>query len=560
MLDWLTPEGEKTLEGGYLLPGETLEDAFRRCATASALRLKRNDLSPIFYEAMEKNWLCMASPVLSNLGAGRALPISCFGISVDDSVFGIFNANTELAMMSKNGGGVGICLTNVRARGTRIKGNGVSEGIIPWAKIYDTTISSVSQDKLRRGAGSLNLDITHGDLEEFMLIRRPTGDVNRQCLNLNHCVQVTDDFMHSLYAGDKDSDRKWKDVLRTRLETGEPYITFTDNINKVNPEAYKKNNLKVEMTNICSEIMLHSDPEHSFVCCLSSLNLARYDEWKDYKFSNGMTLPEVGIWFLEGVLEEFIQRGTGVDMMEKAVRSAIKGRALGLGVLGWHSYLQEHMLPFDTSVDVMGLTYRMYKFIREEAEKASREMAVIYGEPEWCSGTGMRHTHLMALAPTANNAIISGNLSPSIEPIFANAGTQKTAKGTFLYKNPSLIKLLDKKGKNKPEVWKEIVGSSGSVQQFDFLSAEEKEVFLTAQEINQFNVIRQAAQRQPFVDQGQSLNLFFPPNVDPDWFNRIHLEAWKSGLKSLYYVRSSSILKGDTASRAFDPTCTACEG
>lgn len=558
--DWLTEEGLKTLHSGYLLDGELPSDAFKRVARASSRKLGKPELFDLFYEAISKNWLCLASPVLSNLGTTRGLPISCFGLSVEDSIDGIFDATKELAVMSKNGGGVGICLSNVRGRGEPIKNNGRSEGIIPWAKIYDTTISSVSQGSTRRGAASVNLDINHKDIHEFMNIRRPTGDVMRQCLNLNHCVQIDDEFMQSLIDGNEANRATWKDLLRSRLETGEPYITFSDNINNNNPEAYKKHNLKVEMTNICSEIMLHSSEQYSFVCCLSSLNLARWDEWKDYTFSNGMTLPELSIWFLDGVLEEFIQRASPLIGMERSVVSAIAGRALGLGVLGWHTFLQEHMLPFDTTVEVMGLNYRIFKFIREEAEKGSRGLAKIYGEPGWCRGTGMRNTHLIALAPTVTNSLISGWASPSIEPIAANAYTPKTAKGTFPYKNPTLVKLLDKKGQNKPAIWQNIVTHDGSVQQLDFLDEEEKAVFRTAREINQYALVRQAAQRQEFIDQSQSLNLFVPTDVDPKAFHQLHMEAWKTGIKSLYYVRSSSILKGDISSRTLDPECTACEG
>lgn len=558
----LTPVAQQTLHAGYLLQNEEPEDMYKRVARAAASRLKGTGslLEPLFLEAMYRQWLCPASPVLSNLGTDRGLPISCFGLSVEDSVDGIFMAAHELAMMSKGGGGVGICLSNVRGRGAKIKNNGYSEGIIPWAKIYDTSIHSVSQGETRRGAGSLNLDITHSDASEFLDIRRPTGDMDRRCLHLNHCVQVSDEFMNSLEAGNKENQELWIHLLKSRLETGEPYIMFSDNVNNNLPLAYQKNKLKVEMTNICTEIMLYSDAEHSFVCCLSSLNLAKYDEWKDYTFSNGMTLPELGVWFLEGVLQEFIDKGKMIPGMVNSVRSAIKGRAIGLGVLGWHSYLQSHDLPFDTSIEVMGLNYRIFKFIKEEAVKASQELAVKYGEPEWCQGTGQRHSHLMALAPTVTNSLISGGMSASIEPVTANAFTQKTAKGTFLYKNHTLERLLDSKNQNTPEVWKSITSNDGSVQHLDFLSAGEKEIFLTAREINQFHIIRQAAQRQPFIDQSQSVNLFFPVNVNPDWFHKIHMEAWRLGIKSLYYCRSSSILKADLASRFYDDECTACEG
>lgn len=559
-LSWLTDAGLQTLKAGYLLEGEEPEDLYGRVARAAGNRIRKPQLTPYFYEAMVKNWLCLASPVASNMGTDRGLPISCFGISVPDSVDGIFKSAHELAMLSKHGGGVGINLSPVRPRGAPIRGNGHSEGITPWAKVMDSTVISVSQGSTRRGAASVNLSVDHSDVYEFMRIRRPEGDVNRQCLNLQQCVQVSDEFMQKVEDGDKEARALWIEILKTRLETGEPYIMFTDTVNRANPPAYKNKNLEVSMTNICSEITLYTDDEHSFVCCLSSLNLARYDEWKDFKFSNGMSLPELSIWFLDGVLQEFIDRSETIAGYERSRAAAVKGRALGLGVLGWHSLLQSKMLPFDTSVEVMGLNHRIFKFIRQEAEKASRDMAKEYGEPEWCEGTGMRHTHLMALAPTVTNALISGNLSPSIEPIAANAYTNKTAKGTFMYKNQFLEALLEEKGENTVSTWRSIVSEDGSVQHLTFLTDEEKAVFLTAREINQYHLIRQAAARQQFIDQSQSLNLFFPVNVDPKWFHNLHMEAWRSGIKTLYYCRSSSVLKGDVASRYYDESCTACEG
>lgn len=552
-LPWLTEAGLATLSKGYLLEGEEPIDLFQRVARSASYRLNRPALYPFFLEAMTKNWLCLATPVASNMGTTRGLPISCYGINVGDSVYNIFDAATEMAMLTQRGGGVGIGINAVRPRGTPISGGGVSEGIVPWAKIYDTGIVSVSQQSVRRGAASINLDVEHGDFSEFIRIRRPTGDHNRQCLNLNQAVLCSDEFMESLEAGHTGNRAKWETILSSRLETGEPYIMFSSTVNRSEPS-----NRPVTMTNICSEITLFSDPEHTFVCCLSSLNLAKWDEWKDYKFGNGMTLPELAIWFLDGVMEEFIQHAQGKPGFEKAVRFATKSRALGLGVLGWHTYLQEHELPFAASVEVMGLTYRIFKFMKEEADKATSILAQQYGSPDWADGT--RNTHLIALAPTVSNATISGGVSPSIEPLAANAFAQKTAKGVFMFRNPTLAKTLIRYDRDNSDVWASIVANEGSVQHLDFLSEGEKELYLTAREINQLHTIKLAAQRAPFIDQSQSINLFFPVNVDPDWFNMVHMEAWKSGIKTLYYVRSGSILKGDVASRAFDEECAACEG
>ena len=546
------------LSRGYLLPDENVFDAFRRVSKAAARRLRRKDLQPLFYEAMVKNWLCLASPVFSNMGTERGMPISCFGIDVDDSIEGIAGANSELMRLSSQGGGVGIGLSRIRGRGKSIKDNGVSEGVVPWAKIYDSTILATNQGSVRRGAASVNLDINHPDIEEFLQIRRPKGDVNRQCLNLHQCVVVDDIFMNKLENKDEKSMKLWGEILKTRLETGEPYIMFKDNINNTNPEAYKKHSLEVTMTNICSEIALYTDPLHSFICCLSSLNLARWEEWKDYRFENGMTLPELTCWFLEGVLQEFIDRAKNLKFMENTVRSAIKGRAIGIGVLGWHTLLQSKSLPF-VGIQANALTRSIFSFIESEALKASKDQAEVYGEPEWCKGTGMRHTHHLAIAPTISNAHISGGVSPSIEPIPANVYNLKTAKGVFIKKNRILEELLEQKGYNIDSVWDQIFKDQGSVVGLPdyILNADEKEVFLTFKEINQLEIIKQNGIRQKYVDQAISLNLSFDPNDTPKWISQVHKEAWKQGIKTLYYLRTESVLRGDNLQRLSE--CISCE-
>jgi ribonucleoside-diphosphate reductase alpha chain len=546
------------LSRGYLLPDENVFDAFRRVSKAAARRLRRKDLQPLFYEAMVKNWLCLASPVFSNMGTERGMPISCFGIDVDDSIEGIAGANSELMRLSSQGGGVGVGLSRIRGRGKSIKDNGVSEGVVPWAKIYDSTILATNQGSVRRGAASVNLDINHPDIEEFLQIRRPKGDVNRQCLNLHQCVVVDDIFMNKLENKDEKSMKLWGEILKTRLETGEPYIMFKDNINNANPEAYKKHSLEVTMTNICSEIALYTDPLHSFICCLSSLNLARWEEWKDYRFENGMTLPELTCWFLEGVLQEFIDRAKNLKFMENTVRSAIKGRAIGIGVLGWHTLLQSKSLPF-VGIQANALTRSIFSFIESEALKASKDQAEVYGEPEWCKGTGMRHTHHLAIAPTISNAHISGGISPSIEPIPANVYNLKTAKGVFIKKNRILEELLEQKGYNIDSVWDQIFKDQGSVVGLPdyILNADEKEVFLTFKEINQLEIIKQNGIRQKYVDQAISLNLSFDPNDTPKWISQVHKEAWKQGIKTLYYLRTESVLRGDNLQRLSE--CISCE-
>lgn len=551
---WMTEEGFHTVSSGYMLEGETPRDMYHRVARAAAESVNEPELEDDFFEIMyTKNWLCPASPVLSNMGTNRGLPISCFGIDTPDSVDGIYKTVHEMAMLTKHGGGVGISLSRIRGRGELIKGgaNGKSEGVVPWAKCFDTAIVATSQGNVRRGAASVNLDIDHRDFDEFMSIRRPKGDINRQCLNLHQCSVVTDDFMRRVENGNLEARRKWIELLKTRLETGEPFIMFKDAVNRNNPLSYRRYGLEVSMTNICSEITLFTDEQHSFVCCLSSLNLVRWEEWKD------TNLVELTVKFLNGVLNEFIERAKLLPGFNRAVASAIKGRALGIGVLGWHSLLQNNSIAFD-SFEAMMLNSLVFKTIKEKAEAESKRMAEQCGEPEWCYGTGMYNSHLMAVAPTRSNSIISGDVSPGIEPFIANVYNDKTAKGVFIRKNSALEKVLESHGKNTPDVWNKILEDNGSVQKLRFLSDHEKEVFKTAYEINQMALIRQAGQRQKFIDQSQSLNLFFSADADPKWFSDVHMEAWKAGVKTMYYCRSSSVIRGDLASRASDD-CGACE-
>ena len=557
--EWMDEIAVSMISKGYLLSDEDVFDAYKRVSKSAARRLRRKDLQPFFYEAIVKNWLCLASPVLSNLGTERGMPISCFGIDVGDSIEGIADANSELMRLSSQGGGVGIGVSRIRGRGKAIKDNGVSEGVVPWCKIYDSTILATNQGSVRRGAASVNLSIHHPDIEEFLQIRRPKGDVNRQCLNLHQCVVIDDKFMDDLDNKDPKSMKLWGEILKTRLETGEPYLMFEDNVNRDNPLAYTKNNLQVSMTNICSEISLYTDELHSFICCLSSLNLARWDEWKDYRFENGMSLPELTCWFLEGVLQEFIDRAKNIKFMENTVRSATKGRAIGIGVLGWHTFLQQKGLPF-VGIQASAYTRMMFDFIETEAYKASRAQAELYGEPEWCKGTHMRHTHHLAIAPTVSNAHISGGVSPSIEPIPANVYNLKTAKGVFIKRNKVLEQLLESKGYNIDSVWDQILKDQGSVINVPsyILTDEEKEVFLTFKEINQLEIVRQNAVRQEYVDQAISLNLCFDPNDTPKWISQVHKEAHKTGVKTLYYLRTESVLRGDNLQRLSD--CISCEG
>lgn len=551
--NWTTEEGLKTLQGGYLLPDETPRSMYERVAVAAGSYYKGQEQywSTKFFDAMWRGWLCPSSPVVSNMGTERGLPISCYSIHCHDSVSGIFMKNHELAMLSKNGGGVGVYLGDIRGRGVAIKGNGKSEGVIPWAKCFDTTTVVTSQGGVRRGSSALYLPIDHLDIEEWLVMRRPTGDENRRCLNINHAVCISDAWMKSMLEGDKDKRKTWKEVLRARVETGEPYLLFTDNTNNQNPECYKANNLKVSLSNLCSEIMLHTDPDHSFVCCLSSLNLTRYDEWKNTDLVN------TTIRFLDAVITEFINKSESIPGLESARQSAIKGRALGIGVLGWHTFLQQKSIPFD-SFEAMKLNADIFRGMRQKADEETAKLAQELGEPEWCNGHNRRNSHTLAVAPTVSNSIIAGGHSAGIEPISANIYSQQSAKGTFIRKNPTLEKLLETKGKNNKETWQSIIVNDGSVQHLSCLTGHEKEVFLTAREINQHAIIKQAAQRQRWIDQGQSVNLFFSSNSDPKYIHEVHLAAWEQGLKSLYYLRTTGVIKGDLASRSKEE-CSACE-
>jgi ribonucleoside-diphosphate reductase alpha chain len=565
----------KTISKGYLVGNETPKDAYWRVANTVANRLKKPELAPKFFEYIWNNWLCLATPVLANTGTDRGLPISCFGIDVGDSVYEIGSKNLELMLLAKHGGGVGIGVNMIRPAGSPIgNGEGTTDGVVPFCKIYDSTVLATSQGNVRRGAASVNLNIEHDDFEEWLEIREPKGDVNRQSLNLHQAAIVGDKFMRMLEEGDPDARRKWSKLLQKRKATGEPYIMYRGNVNKQNPDAYKKNGLKVFMTNICSEIVLHTDESHSFVCCLSSLNLAKYDEWCNTDLVYHSTI------FLDGVLEEFIQKAKNMKGFENSVRSAEKGRALGLGVLGWHTYLQQKGIPFE-GLQAQFHTRKIFSHIKDESERASRDMARMFGEPLWCAGTDMRNTHLRAIAPTVSNSKLSGNVSAGIEPWAANVFTEQSAKGTFIRKNPTLERVFKKIGINTKETWDQILIDGGSVQNIEKLDewgylngklvrvddCEQKEdlvsikdVFKTFKEINQLELIRQAGVRQRYIDQSVSLNLAFPSQATPKWINQVHMEAWQQGIKTLYYMRTESVLRGDIATKAMDPDCVSCDG
>jgi ribonucleoside-diphosphate reductase alpha chain len=565
----------KTISRGYLLSHETPKDAYWRVSTTIARRLKKPELASKFFDYIWRGWLCLATPVLANTGTERGLPISCFGIDVADSISDIGAKNLEMMLLAKYGGGVGIGHNQIRPAGSEITNNGTSDGIVPFIKINDSTIHATNQGTTRRGAASSNINIEHKDFWDWLEIREPKGDVNRQCLNMNQCVVISDKFMRKVDNGsDPEARKKYAAVLKKRRQTGQPYIMYKGNVNKQNPEAYQQNRLKVFMTNICSEITLFTDENHSFVCCLSSLNLSKYHEWEHSDLIYTATL------FLDGVLEEFIQKAKNMHGFENSVRFAEKGRAIGLGVLGWHTYLQDRGIPFEGLL-AQYETRKIFGELKMESERASRDMAEEYGEPLWCVGTGMRNTHLRAVAPTVSNSKLSGNVSAGIEPWPSNVWTDQSAKGTFIRKNPVLEKYLKKIKINTRETWNKILIDGGSVQGIDELdkwgfvgnklveiseSQDDdpipfKDVFKTFKEINQMELIRQAGLRQQYIDQSVSLNLAFPTEATPKWISQCHMEAWKLGIKTLYYMRTESVLRGDIAKMATDPDfCASCDG
>lgn len=551
--EWMTEEGLITLASGYLLPGEVPKDAIVRVSRTAAKWLKRLDLESEFFQIIWRGWLSLSTPVWSNFGTNRGLPISCFNSHVPDTVSGIGKTLFETMMMTKHGGGTSTYFGEVRGRGSKIsQGQGKSNGTKPFMQLFDTMIRVVSQGKLRRGMLATYIDIEHTDIKEFLNIRE-VGDPIQE---LTSGVCISNNFIEKLYNGDKESLSIWARVLELKNSTGMPYILFTDNANEgeSTPPWYgKSTDYKIRSSNLCTEIMLPSTETESFVCCLSSLNLSKYDEWKD------TNLVELSIYFLDSVMEEFISKTEGLEGFERARQFAINHRALGLGVLGWHSFLQQNSIPF-TGVLSNSWAKVIFSNIIEKAERASEKLANEYGPCNVCKDAGYnrRNSALRADAPTVTNASIQGD-SPGIEPWPSNYFIKEGSKGNFTYKNKELTKVLENLGKNTEEVWKSIGDKSGSVQHLDFLSSEEKEIFLTFEEINQFELIEQAAIRQKYVDQGVSLNINIPPTTPAKLRSQLYLTAHALGIKSLYYQRSKSINKEGI--RSMDPElCVSCSG
>jgi ribonucleoside-diphosphate reductase alpha chain len=539
--EWMSEEALHTLSKGYLLSGETPQDMMMRLATTAAKINQDPSLEEDLFYCLWNGFIGPASPVASNFGTNRGLPVSCYSVHLSDSVSSVYSHLKEVAALSKNGGGVGVYLGDVRPAGSPISGGGQSTGVVPWARQYDLCASVVSQGGVRRGSFAMYLPISHPDVPELLRAKDHAKGDPRQLIDSNIALTISDEWVESMIAGDTHKQELFGEVLKTRMISGSPYLVFIDNANRQNPECYTERGLSVKTSNLCSEIFLHTDEHHSFVCVLSSLNLSRYDDFSGWKSPvSGRTVPQLAIHLLDAVVSEFIRKAKDKVGLGRSVRFAEKSRALGLGTMGLHTLYQKRGLPFSSS-GARELNIETHRWIREQSEIASRELAERFGEPEWCVGSGMRHTHLLAVAPTRTNSVISGAFSQGIEPIDSNYFVAKQAKGTYVRKNPVLERLFCERNIG-PEIWEEILQAKGSVQDLTCLTETEKEVFKTAREIDQFELIKQASDRQQFICQGQSLNLFVDPESDPAYIMRLHLSAWKMGLKSLYYLKSSSLL------------------
>ena len=542
---WLNEESEQMLNRGYLLKGETVVGAIERITSAAAKRLGKPELQSAFKEMITKGWISFSSPVWANMGTQRGLPISCFNVHIPDSIEGITGKLGEVIMQTKIGGGTSGYFGELRHRGTAVTDNGKSSGAVSFMKLFDSAMDVVSQGGVRRGAFAAYLDIDHGDIEEFLSIK----DIGSPIQNLFTGVCVPDYWLHDMIDGDMEKRKIWARILESRQQKGLPYIFFTDNVNRNKPQVYKDKGLMINASNLCSEIMLPSTEKESFICCLSSMNLELYDEWKD------TDAVKLAIYFLDAVLSEFIEKTEGNFYLTSARNFAIKHRALGLGVLGYHSYLQRNMIPFE-SFEATQFNAKAFKQIKEQAESASRELASIYGEPEIMKGYGMRNATLLAIAPTTSSSAILGQTSPGIEPFSSNYYKAGLAKGNFIRKNKYLSKLLAEKDIDNEETWRSIMLNHGSVQHLEELTPHEKAVFKTFKEISPMEIVSQAAQRQKYVDQAQSLNLQIPSTMPVKDVNFVILEAWKKGVKTLYYQRSSSVSKELMVNFV---NCSSCE-
>jgi ribonucleoside-diphosphate reductase alpha chain len=527
--NWLNKDSRTFLKRGYLQEGQTPEGRIREIAEHAQKLLGIPGFAYKFEDYMSKGFYSLSSPIWANFGLKRGLPISCFGSYIDDTMEAILSKSAEVGTMTKAGGGTSGYFGDLRERGADISSGGKSNGPVHFLEIFETVANVVSQSNVRRGSFAAYMPVEHPDILEFLEIRGDGHDIQ----NLSIGVCIGDDWMKEMLSGDKDKRKVWGAIIKKRFESGYPYLFFTDAMNNNSPQVYKDKGLKIHASNLCSEIALHSNPEESFVCNLSSLNLVEYDEWKD------TDAPETLTMFLDAVMTEFIQKCKKIPFMEAPAKFAEKQRALGIGVLGWHSFLQSKGVAFE-SMQAKLLNAEIHKLIHEKTQNASKQMAQVYGEPEVLKGYGLRNVTTMAIAPTTSSSFILGQVSPSIEPLNSNYFVKDLAKGKFTYKNPYLEKILEKYEKNDPQTWKSILVKGGSVQHLDFLTDEEKAVYKTFGEISQKEVIIQAAQRQKFIDQSQSLNIMVHPKSSPKDVSQLMIFAWEQGVKSLYYQRGTN--------------------
>ncbi|MBA5791896.1 ribonucleoside-diphosphate reductase subunit alpha [Flavobacterium sp. xlx-214] len=542
---WLNEESEQILNRGYLLKGETTQKAIERVATAAAKRLYKPELAEAFIEMIEKGWMSLSSPIWANMGTERGLPISCFNVYVPDHIEGITHKLGEVIMQTKIGGGTSGYFGELRERGSAVTDNGKSSGAVSFMKLFDTAMDTISQGGVRRGAFAAYLDIDHDDIKEFLEIK----NIGNPIQNLFYGVCIPDYWMQDMIDGDVEKREVWAKVLESRQQKGLPYLFFTDNVNRNKPEVYKDKEMQIYASNLCSEIALPSSKDESFVCCLSSMNLELYDEWKDTE------AVKLATYFLDAVMSEFIAKTEGNYYLTSAHNFAKNHRALGLGVMGWHSYLQKNKIGFE-SLEAKMLTNQIFSELKDKSEKASQDLARIYGEPEVLKGYGRRNTTLLAIAPTTSSSAILGQTSPGIEPFSSNYYKAGLAKGNFMRKNKYLKQLLEEKEIDTEETWRSIMLNHGSVQHLPELTQEEKDVFKTFKELSQYEIILQASIRQKYIDQAQSLNINIPSNLAIKEVNRLLIEAWKLGVKTLYYQRSQSVSKEFVNNLV---TCTSCE-
>jgi ribonucleoside-diphosphate reductase alpha chain len=542
---WLNEDSRKFLEKGYVPAGMTPEQRFRQIADNAERILGIEGFADKFEGYLKKGFYSLSSPVISNFGNRKGLPVSCFGSFIDDDVESILEKNSEVGKMTKVGGGTSAYFGAIRARGTPISVGGQADGPVRFMELFDTTASVISQGNTRRGAFAAYLPVEHPDILEFLQIRSEGHAIQE----LNIGVTITDAWMESMLAGDKDKRKVWGKIVQKRFESGYPYLFFTDTINKAAPKAYREKDIKIWASNLCSEICLSASPTESFVCVLSSINLLHWDAIKETDAVETLT------YFLDAVTEEFILKSNGVKFLEAPNLFAKKQRAIGLGVLGWHSFLQSKSIAFE-SMEAKLLNSQVFRELDKRTLKASQQLAVKFGEPEVLKGYGERMTTRMAIAPTTSSSFILGQVSQGIEPLNSNYFVKDLAKGVFPYKNPFLEEVLEKYGKNKREVWSEILVHGGSVQKLEFLTEHEKNVFKTFGEISQKEIVIQAATRQKYIDQSQSLNLMIPPDVSAKDVSTLLIEGWKMGVKTFYYQRSANPAQ-ELARKIL--TCASCE-